>query len=194
MSTFTFLVTVDTERTAGLHASRDDQAEIIAGELESAIENVSISGLGARSDSEYDVVESSVAELDSKELRALNAEHEERVREELPGDAELRKELKAKVDEVRDLQATIKSLEGKIARSEEAKDVKDTTMWWEARHGERNYIPDDAMIYLMLGNVDNETYRVRQTDQGPEVMYNGWRGLRIRPNSGNVFYLEAGER
>lgn len=51
---FTFLVTVELERSSGKFASRDEMSDQILSEIEGA-DPGSLSGLGADGDSEYEV-------------------------------------------------------------------------------------------------------------------------------------------
>lgn len=67
MSEYTFLVRCNIERESGLHAIRDDITEEVTELLNNAIEGEQISGLGARSDSEYVIDQTDIWILQKKE-------------------------------------------------------------------------------------------------------------------------------
>lgn len=63
--TFTFKVTVTVERQQGKFASRDDIVDILTSEIQSGAEGASISGIGADGDSEYEVTDVDVMEIET---------------------------------------------------------------------------------------------------------------------------------
>jgi hypothetical protein len=110
MSSFTYLVEVETNRDSGLIVSRDDQSEKIIEALEQA-DTADLSGLGARSDSEYSVTLVGVTELEKRDLKQINSEYEESVRAAEPTDKELRLELKSAKLQIESLQSQVKGLQ-----------------------------------------------------------------------------------
>lgn len=164
MSTFTYLVTVDTEREEGLHASRDEQSEKIIEALEQGAQDADISGIGGRSDSVYSVTGVDIQEMEKKELKAVNAEYDQRVAEEAPPESKLKAELRAARQDLRAKDQEIARLERKLAAEREKADNEPTRIWigggWDDE--KKTFLPDGRYdhIYFRYGDRDEARFTV----------------------------------
>lgn len=66
---FTFTVEVSVERVQGKFAGRDEISERILDEIQGALDNIDLNGIGADSESEYEVADSSVDEQEQPKIR-----------------------------------------------------------------------------------------------------------------------------
>lgn len=202
MSTFKFFVTVETDRDSGLIASRDEQSEVIINELE-AIEGFGISGIGARSDSEYSVASVDIVEMSKADERAMHAEYEREVREAAPSDDELRKEIKLSNDErdkYRNLYERQKAIVDQLMESPE---FQQTRIWTEARSGGekvRSFLPDgryDRVHFKIDGSDDDSSVTVSIDDYSGdmEIRSNSMgREMMVIPQSGNEVRIRVDRR
>lgn len=197
---FNFLVSVEVERDSGLHASRDDIAELISTDLGSAAESVAMSGLGPRYDSDYSVSQVNVDALDKRALKAANAEYEELVVAEAPSDAELRSDLKVALAKITSLQNDVKSLNRQLQQERDNRDIASSSIWfgggWDDE--KKTFLPDGPhdRVYFRHGERDDERFSVeRKSDGSLEVRSDaGFGGFAVKPVSGNVVQIIAGER
>lgn len=60
---FKFQIELTVERVSGKFVSREEIGTQISGELENVVSYIDLDGLGADSDSEYEVTDSTVSEL-----------------------------------------------------------------------------------------------------------------------------------
>jgi hypothetical protein len=203
MSKFVFLVTVETERESGLIASRDEQSEKILDELERIGDYVSISGIGARSDSEYTVSSSDVWEMSMKDEKELNEAFERQVAEARPPKDELAVELKLASDErdkYRKLYEGQKAIVDKLLESPE---FKQTRIWTEDRSGGEKvyrYLPDgryDKVHFKIDGGDDDAAVTIGIDDYTGdlEIRANAMgREMMVIPQSGNEVRLRVDRR
>lgn len=200
MSTFTYLVTVDTDRDSGLIASRDEQSERITAAIEEAVPEADLSGIGARSDSEYSVGSVSVWEMDKKDLKEFNAEYEAAVVAAAPSDAEMRAELKA-------LRAELAAANARVVRAEQAAETAKRALLeerpksriWQGRgydEAERVYFADGRYDHIYFATSEgDDTISIRFDDGDLEVRYNGMgNDLLVLPRSGNELALRVQRR
>ena len=195
MSTVRFVVEVEVERESGLFAGRDEIAEKVQEAIEAGIEDVDLSGLGANSDSQYSVVEFGLTEVDNKQLKAEWRENEHRVREALPGDAELRNQVKALSHEVREKVDAIRRLQREIDEAAEERETGRTNVYLqEGYHKPKEYLPDGEFdrIYFQFGERDDERFALQRTKQGlVEIRMDGMSSyeMMVSPYSGNVLHI-----
>src|SRR5690606_19374256 len=107
-----------------------------------------------------------------------------------------------------DLAKEVKALRKALAEAEKARDRSNsmveeltaareegaTRIWSADGHGDKHYIQENYLFFQMDAGNERETVRMQITQEGIEVMFNGWRELLVRPNSSNVVILKAGER
>lgn len=196
MSQFTYLVTVDTEREEGLHASRDEQSEKIMEALEQGAQDADISGIGGRSDSAYSVTEIDIQEMEKKELKAVNAEYDRRIAEEAPPESKLKAELRVARQDLAAKDREIARLERKLAAEREKAGNEPTRIWigggWD--DDEKTFLPDGRHDHVYFRYGDHDTARFTVGFDGRE------KSLEIRtddafgliaalPISGNVLRI-----
>lgn len=165
MSQFTYFVTVDTERDEGLHASRDEQSEKIMDALEQGAQDADISGIGGRSDSTYSVVSVDIVEMEKKELKAINAEYDQRIAEEAPPESKLKAELRVARQDLAAKDREIARLERKLAAEREKAGNEPTRIWigggWDD-DDEKTFLPDGRHdhVYFRYGDRDTARFTV----------------------------------
>jgi hypothetical protein len=194
MSKFAFMVYVETEKTTGLIASRDDQSERIISELENIGSYVDLNGIGARSDSEYDITDVDVWMMDKRDEKEMNAEYEQHVAAEAPTDKELRQELaalRADRDKYKNLYETQKAIVDQlIAGAPNA----NSRIWQEDAASRReqgdlkNYLADGKHDSVMFqwGDSEFERFEVTLREDKLEVR-NTDGGVLVHPMGGNSF-------
>lgn len=195
MSAYHFLVEVDIERESGKFASRDDISEAIAEALNDAPEQADLSSLGADSDSTYSVVQTDVTYMEKKELKDAYARYDAAVIAELPGDPELRADLKHQktllAQSQRHLAAALEQIEMYKRKAEEGK----TDVYISERDGiieKRTYLPDgkwDRVTFVLNGSEitvglreEKSVLEIRQ-----ESMHRG--NMAFMPRSGNEVHM-----
>lgn len=195
----TYKIDVEVERDSGMNTSRDDISDLIEQELSEVESNVSLSGLGPHSDSEYSVVNFEITQLDNKEQRAFNAEYDATVPAPRP--------TKSLEDEIRTLKANIKMLDLIIARKE-----RELTTIHEERktHATRIYQdnvgsglpptyfedgPYDRVIFR-YGEGEYDRFTVALKENKIEIRSDGMgvRDMGIFPRSGNEIMIGMVER
>lgn len=199
MSTFTYLVNVTTERESGLIASNDEQDDFLQNQITEAIESEAIDGIGARSDSTYNVTDVSIESLSRKDERDVRAEYEATVRAQEPSDTELRAELKTTRTELARALTRIQDLENAATKRKEAESLNATRIYQvtdRTIHGEeRQYFSDGPYDFVCFqvgpnwGEVIEVGFSKRgNTDSTLEIRAkDGY--LSILPASMNMFYL-----
>lgn len=194
MSTFKFLVEVETEREQGKFASRDEQAEAIISAIETGAGDAELSGLGVDSNSDYAVTLTEVTELDNKELKALWKENESRVASEIPGDPALRKRIKELNAEKVQIQRELDNLRSRIENmrtlNEEHNGSRISIRDWSTEIP--TYVADDKP--LMFKVAEHEEIQVKIVEDGLELTYQGFRGLAMMPQASNVLVVKAADR
>ena len=197
---FTYLVHVETEKTAGLMASRDEQSEKIVDELDNLAGNVDLSGLGARSDSEYGIVNIDVWEMSKRDEKEMHAEYEQAVREAAPDDRTLRNEIasaKAEAEKYKSLYETQKSIVDQIVAGDplEGSPVYQDPRGWRDDESPRLNIDPREYIYVQFGEHHNERFSIRFRDGELEVSADTiGRDFVISPRSGNVVAIKVIDR
>lgn len=202
MSTFTFLVTVETEREGGLIVSRDEQAEKIVEAIENAAPEADLSGLGARSDSEYSVTSVEVWPMDKKDLKEANAEYETAVLAAKPSDSEMAAELKRLRKELADAKARVAGAENAAEAATKAlREVHPVSRTWMGSNWDEEgmrYLPDGRhdSVKFRYGEREESFMTVEHSDQGGiEIRVNdAWGDLAVFPMSGNVVRLATVNR
>jgi hypothetical protein len=202
MSKFAYIVYVETERNSGLIASRDEQSEAIEQALDE-LSGLGISGIGARSDSDYSVTSVDFWMMDKKDEREVNEEYERHVKAEEPSNKELRRELKLTADErdkYRDLYERQKSIVDRLLDSPE---FKETRIWTEDRKGGekvRHFLPDgryDKVHFKIDGTDDDASVTIGIDDYSGdlEIRANAMgREMMVIPQSGNEVRLRVDRR
>lgn len=193
MPDITILVTATTEKTSGLIASRDEQADALVAEIEQAIEGFEISSIGARSDSTYMVDSATYEVLDAKNQKKILAEFDEHVRAEAPPTAELTKELKSTRLELEGAQREITRLEQLVAKLREEESGEKSRVYQKDGYG-----ADETFTYLKDGQYDSvifetgdrwdDAFEVMHAREGAGVTirFKGAGGVVVSPDSGNV--------
>jgi hypothetical protein len=197
MGTLRYVVEVTTERESGLFAGRDEIAEKIEDALNDALQDVDLTGLGSQSNSDYAVTEIGITEVDNKQIRAEWQENQRRMHEELPGDPELRKRVKALTAEVREKVDTIRRLQSDLERSRAERAGEPTRVFVsEGYGGDKVYLRDSVLdrVNFIVDENDHERDIISVThrgDEGIEVRYEnmGRNVLAVLPQSGNVLRL-----
>lgn len=203
MSTFTYIVTVETERDSGLIAGRDEQSDSIVEAIEQAVYGHQIDSIGARSDSTYSVTSVDIAEYDNKSLKAELAEYDAAVAAAAPSNADLLAEVKTARAEAAAAGKALERAHEKLALYEADQDRAATRIWQESRDG----IVEGPRQYLADGRYDRVAFELKQEGlKHPaevKVGFDGRRGgkevLEIRvdgfmqiaaiPQSSNVLHL-----
>lgn len=194
MSKFAFMVYVETEKNSGLIASRDDQSERIINELENIGSYVDLNGIGARSDSEYEITNVDVWEMSKRDEKEMHAEYEREVKAAEPTDKELRQELsemRADRDKYKSLFETQKSIVDQLI---EAAPNANSRIWQEDAASRReqgdlkNYLADGKHDSVMFqwGDSEFERFEVTLRDDKLEVR-NTDGGILVHPMGGNSF-------
>lgn len=208
MSAFTFMVSVETERDSGLHASRDEQSDAIAEALAEVEGNITISGIGPRSDSDYSVSSFEVNEYELKAVKAINAEYELKVEAAAPPISETTKQLRETKAALKAAQNQISQLERKLAKITEEKEAKATSVWQGSWDEPKTYLEDGRYdkVFFGVGEdklSDRSTLSIRRLDKAEspsgrvtlEITHEGWGGeMGIKPRSANQFWLTFDER
>lgn len=182
MSTFKYLVTVETERDSGLIASRDEQSEKIVQALEELDTYADITGIGARSDSDYSVASVDIWEMSKKDEKEMHAEYEREVREAAPAKDELLVELEAARADAAKYKNLYETQKGIVDQLLESPEFKETRIWTEKRNG----LSDKVRTFLPDGRYDHVFFKVTDTDDDGALSigiddYSG--DLEIRSNS-----------
>lgn len=192
MTTLRYVVEVEVERESGLFASRDDISEKITEAIENAVEaDADLSGLGANSDSQYSVSSFGIIEVDNKQITAEWRANEERVREELPGDAELRSAVKSLRAEVREKVDAIRRLQREINEANEERELGRTGIYsQEGYQSPKVYMPDGIYdrVYFQYGERDDERFSLKRTERGAIEIHMdamGHHEMMVLPLSGN---------
>ena len=191
MTMLRFVVEVEVERESGLFASRDEISEKVQDSIESGIEDVDLSGLGANSDSQYSVVSYGAEEVDNKQIKAEWSENEHRVREELPGDPELRNKVKSLTHEVRDKVQSIRRLQAEIEEANQKREIGRSFVYsQEGYQSPRVYLPDGEYdrIYVQFGEREDQRFTLKRTAEGRIEIHMdsmGWHEMMVQPLSGN---------
>lgn len=189
MSTMFFMVTVEVERESGLFASREDLSTKISEAIQEAESNADLSGLGANSDSQYNVTAFDVEELEAKERKQVYAEYDALVVAEMPGDAELRDTVKRLKAELKTLEGKLSASEGKVAALVAEQNVGKTRVWQDDSirssldgDGPRTYLQDGIhdFVKFAYGERWDERFDVSLTKEGH---------LTVRANSMGEFVV-----
>lgn len=198
MSEYSFLVRCNVERESGMHASRDDIAEMISDLLSNAIEGEQLSGLGARSDSEYAVDATDVWVLQKKDEKEVWAAHDEMVAADYPGDVALREELRAAIRARSEAERKLRDATERIAAFEREAASKATRVY---QRDPAKSIADSVNTYLADGPHDSVVFQFgSRWDEAFDVKLNKDGDLEIRqqngslsitPTGGNTIKLEA---
>lgn len=193
MSTFHYLVEIETERESGLIAGRDEQDELILEALQEAEGNISISGIGARSDSDYSVASFSVEGIEKKDLKQINAEYDAAVYESYPSDGDMEDEIKRLKTKLVAAETARKKAESVAKAAVKKLDAGKTSIYVEDYSSETiHYVPDDRPLTFELPG-RNEKVRITREKNGVlEVHYEGFNRMSVRPRSGNVLSLHFG--
>lgn len=198
MSEYTFLVRCNIERESGLHASRDDITEEVTELLNNAIEGEQISGLGARSDSEYVIDQTDIWILQKKEEKEVWAAHDEMVAADYPGDVALRAELRAAIRARSEAERKLRDATDRIAAFEREK-ASEATRVYQRDPGKsisesvNTYLqdgPHDSVVF-QFGKRWDEAFDVRLTSDGDLEIRQQNGSLSITPTGGNTIRLEA---
>lgn len=197
----TFLISVEVERDEGKFASRDEISEKIIEEIDSSIDMVDLSGLGADGNSVYSISDWDIKELDAKDLRQFYREYEEHVIQELPGDEELRKEnqhLRSQLKALNDALDKVKTRNIELMEEQESRatriyqrDILD--------RAKRTYFDEKHPITFQWGANDNSESVIvdyHQNEDGCmlEIRSQGWADLLVKPYSGNIIHVQVKER
>lgn len=203
MSKFAIMVYVDTEKSTGLIASRDEQVEKIVDELESAIDGLDISGIGARGDSEYTVTNVDTWIMDKRDEREMNEEYEHHVLEAAPKPDELKAELmrlRADRDKFQRLYETQKGIVDRIVEGAPHADsnvYQDRRGWTDEAEPRVNINPRDH-IYFQYGEHRTDRLSVKWSnydDGSIEVSADTMgREFAVLPQSGNVVRIKVIDR
>lgn len=203
MSKFAFMVYVETEKSTGLIASRDEQAERIISELENIGSYVDLNGIGARSDSEYDIANVDVWMMDKRDEKEANEEYEARVLEAKPTDSETRRELvalRADRDKYKSLYETQKAIVDQLIAGDP---LEGSNVYQEPRkftgdeEPRRNLSPRDR-VYFQYGTHHSERLSVQWSnhdDGSIEISADTMgREFAVLPQSGNVVRIKVIDR
>lgn len=193
MSKFAYMVYVETEKTTGLIASRDEQSEAIEAALDE-IDGLDISGIGARSDSEYSVTSVDYWLMSKQDEKEANAEYEREVREAAPPKDELRRELeaaRADAEKYKRLYETQKAIVDQIIAGDPNANSR---IWQEdaaSRRGQddlKHYLADGKHDSVMFrwGDSEFERFEVTLRDDKLEIR-NTDGGVLVHPMGGNSF-------
>lgn len=201
MSKFAFMVYVETDRDSGLIASRDEQSERISDELERIGDYVDLSGIGARSDSNYSIANVDVWEMSKKDEKEANEEYERTVREAAPPKDELLVELEAARADAAKYKSLYETQKGIVDKLLESPEFKETRIWTEDRSGGnkvRSFLPDGRYDRVHFGTSEDgdDNISVGFDQEGHlEVRYNAMgKQLAVIPRSGNEVTLAVIDR
>lgn len=203
MSKFAIMVYVDTEKSTGLIASRDEQVEKIVDELMSAIDGLDISGIGARGDSEYTVTNVDTWIMDKRDEREMNEEYEHHVLEAAPKPDELKAELmrlRADRDKYQNLYETQKAIVDQIIAGDplEGSNVyQEPRKYTNEEQPRRNLDPRDHVYFhygehrtsrlsVKWSNYDDGSIEIAADTMGRE--------FAVLPQSGNVVRIKVIDR
>lgn len=154
MSELKFLVTVNTERESGMHASREEISELLIEEIASSVEAAQLSNLGPHGTSEYSVDNVDVEELDNKAARELWKDNDRAVKDETPNKSEALKQLRVANGEIAKLKSELARAETKLAAAAEVREAGRTKIWAGPRYEE------EGRIYLPDGQYDNVVFQL----------------------------------
>lgn len=197
-----YLVSIEVERESGMFAGRDEISEAVMAELEGAPLEANLSSLGAQSNSEYTVVSVEVDEIDNQQIRDLWRVSQKRMLAELPGDEDLRREVKALRAEIRNKTEEIhKLLDAKDKRQAEH-DKGATRIYIPAGYGTEElnqYLPDQRhdRIRFELGlwrhepRADYVECSIEEINGKAVLQLHGSTALALKLNSSNVLYVAA---
>ena len=197
---FAFMVYVDTEKTAGLIASHDEQSEKIVDEIEQAIDGLDISGIGARSDSEYTVASVDIWEMSKRDEKEVHAEYEQHVRDAAPSADDLRHEIaaaKAEAEKYKSLYETQKSIVDQIIAGDplEGSPVYQDPRGWRDDDAPRRNLDPREITYFQYGEHHAERFSVRMKDAELEISADTiGRDFVVSPRSGNVVVIKVIDR
>lgn len=202
MSTFNYLVTVETERESGLIVSRDEQSEKIVSVFDD-LYSAELDSLGARSDSTYRVTEVEYQELEKRDLKTVNAEYDQAVRDAEPTDKELHtalREAKAEAAKWKDMYTRQKAIVDQIAEGDPlagSKVYQEPRKWINDDEPRLNLSDRDA-VYFQFGPHRSERLAVRFSnydDGSIEVTADTMgREFAVMPQSGNVVRIRVVDR
>lgn len=206
MGQLTFLVNVETERESGKFAGRDEISEAISNAIQDAESNAELSSLGADGDSVYNITSFEIEELEKKDRKAVYDEYHALVVEQLPGDAELRQQVKDLKAEIKKLNAKIETEQNKVTALV-AERTNDQTRIWQADERGLSALDDDSpKTYLKDGKYDfvnfqwgdnwDEKLTAQMDSHGSLIIRaDGWgRGrMVVVPNSSNEVQISMME-
>lgn len=188
MTTLRFVLEVEVERETGKFASRDEISEKLT-EAIASIEDADLGALGSDGDSVYTITSWTAEEIDNKQLKEEWKHNEHRVREALPGDADLRKRVRALTYEVREKVNEIRRLQGAMEKMEEVRAGEPTSISYGSGRKGRIFIPDgefDDVRYSTGDSWDQELVLTKVKD-GFEIRSNDFGQQMVAvPMSGNL--------
>lgn len=149
MSTFTYIVTVETEREKGKFAGRDEISDKITDAINDAENSIDVTGIGPDSDSDYTVTLFGVEELEKKDLKTVNAEYDQVVAAERDPDSIVRDKLKTANARVRELEAQVSRLKGDLEKKAEEASETATRIWFGDRDNP-SYLPDGRYDHVVF--------------------------------------------
>lgn len=200
MSTMHFMVTVEVERDQGKFVSRDELSEAIIEALNDAPDQASLSSLGADGTSDYSVVQTDVEYLEPKDRKAIYAEYDQAVIAELPGDAELRAQIKELRKELHNAQFQAQNWKQKAEQLAADRKVGATRIYQTEGYGSdiKHYFADGKLdsVYFQRGERDYDRWEIRLQEDGSLLLRTDTMqgNMAVMPRSGNEMTLRMVDR